>query len=533
MKTLIVDDDAEMRLLLIAILRSRGHDVTACMDAETAWELYQREVYPLVVLDWLLPGMDGIQLCRQMRALPHGDRSVILMITGRDGAEDLQAVLEAGADDYLAKPPNIDLLEVRLTVAERQVETLSQRKQVEAALATARDQEVAIGARIQQTLLQGKPPTDLLGVEIAARTLASQKIDGDFYDFFRYHTPSLDVLIGDVMGKGIPAALIGAATKSQFLRALNTLVTAAAAGTLPTPAQIVTHVHAEVTTELIALESFVTVCYARFNLAEQRLDFVDCGHPKIIHCQVRSRACQTLQGNSMPLGFSATERYEQVSISFEAGDTFVFYSDGMTEARASNGEMFGEERLLACVRAYSALGGQDLLDRLCAQVHAFARSEQIADDLTCVVVKITPSDRAQPLTRAHLTISSDMAELERLRAFVRQVYQDAPWLPVAHQSPWPLELAVNEAASNIMRHAYHGRADQRIEVRAEVFIDRLSFCLQHWGDTFHPEAVPLPGLDGLHEGGMGLYIISQLVDNVRYTCDPKGSNAVLLVKKFS
>lgn len=136
MKTLIVEDDASMRQLFERVLRLRGHSVTACIDAETAWEAYHPDAgnYPLVILDWVLPGMDGLSLCRQMRSLPHGDCSVILVETARDQSEDLQAVLEAGADDYLTKPVNIEALDVRLAIAEQRARLLAKRKQAEEAL---------------------------------------------------------------------------------------------------------------------------------------------------------------------------------------------------------------------------------------------------------------------------------------------------------------------------------------------------------------------------------------------------------------
>lgn len=121
MKTLVVEDDPSMLHLFEIILQSRGHEIAAYKNAEAAWQAYQRENYPLVILDWLLPGMDGLELCRQIRGLPNGDRSVILVATVRDELEDLQAVLESGADDYLSKPVDVKLLNVRLTIAEQRV----------------------------------------------------------------------------------------------------------------------------------------------------------------------------------------------------------------------------------------------------------------------------------------------------------------------------------------------------------------------------------------------------------------------------
>jgi PAS domain S-box-containing protein len=132
LSTLLVEDDATTRRLLEGILRARGYEVTAVEDAESAWPLCEAQPFPLVVLDWLLPGMDGVDLCRKIRALPHGDRSVIVMLTARDRPEDLRAVLDAGADDYLTKPVDVPHLNIRLEIAERQVGHVTRRKDAEA-----------------------------------------------------------------------------------------------------------------------------------------------------------------------------------------------------------------------------------------------------------------------------------------------------------------------------------------------------------------------------------------------------------------
>lgn len=136
MKTLVVEDDLVTRRLVESILHARGYQVAAFSDAESAWQTCSETVYSLIVLDWLLPGMDGLQLCRKIRSLPAGDRSVIVVLTGRDQREDLQAVLAAGADDYLTKPVDAARLNVRLTIAERQIALIDSRKLAETQVST-------------------------------------------------------------------------------------------------------------------------------------------------------------------------------------------------------------------------------------------------------------------------------------------------------------------------------------------------------------------------------------------------------------
>ncbi|MFQ5914624.1 MAG: sigma 54-interacting transcriptional regulator [Nitrospinota bacterium] len=144
MKTMIVGHDFDMLVFLEKILRSRGHQVSACMRGEEALEAYEREPHPLVVLDLELEDVDGLDLCRQIRALPQGDQSVILVVTARNQPGDLEPVLEAGADDYLNKPVEPGFLNVRLAIAEERVCDLVGKKQAEGKLQKSHDDMLAL-----------------------------------------------------------------------------------------------------------------------------------------------------------------------------------------------------------------------------------------------------------------------------------------------------------------------------------------------------------------------------------------------------
>ena len=132
MKTLVVEDDPLSLMVLSEQISAYGYDITACEHPVKALEAYQSTFYPLIVTDLTLPEMDGLELCRRIRALPQGDQSMILVITARDTPADLQAVLDAGADDYLIKPVSQEMLHIRLTIIARQLHHLTQRRQAEA-----------------------------------------------------------------------------------------------------------------------------------------------------------------------------------------------------------------------------------------------------------------------------------------------------------------------------------------------------------------------------------------------------------------
>jgi DNA-binding response OmpR family regulator len=152
MNVLVLDDEPLMLGLLEELLSRRGHDVVTVGDAEAAWAELQRTHFPLMVLDWMVPGeMDGLDLCRRVRAAHNGDRHVVLVMTARHRPSDLAAVLDAGADDYIGKPFGVELLNVRLAIAERQVEAVAARVQAEEA---ARDRARLEGALVAATTVE-------------------------------------------------------------------------------------------------------------------------------------------------------------------------------------------------------------------------------------------------------------------------------------------------------------------------------------------------------------------------------------------
>jgi serine/threonine-protein kinase RsbW len=196
--------------------------------------------------------------------------------------------------------------------------------------------------------------------------------------------------------------------------------------------------------------------------------------------------------------------------------------------RNAGGELFGADRLSECVRMNRELEPTALVDAIRNAATAFAQSDRLSDDLTCVAVRVSAVQ--EPLARSELEIRSDLKDLRRARVFVREFCRTVPEGLLDEEDVAGLELAVNEAASNIMKHAYHGRADQWIQLDADAYPDRVSIRLHHLGDSFDPATVSPPTLDGSRESGFGVYLIARSVDDVRYSRDERGRNSIALVK---
>lgn len=171
MKVLLVEDDISARRLTEQVLRLRGHEVTAVADAEAALATCQAETFPLNVLDWILPGMDGLELCRRLRALPGGEDSLILVTTGRRDPKALRETLDAGADDYLPKPIQMETLNIRLEIAEQRLRDLAARKKADEALERLHRQ---LEATVEDRTRDLRDSNDALRREIVQRKQAEE-----------------------------------------------------------------------------------------------------------------------------------------------------------------------------------------------------------------------------------------------------------------------------------------------------------------------------------------------------------------------
>jgi len=413
---LVVDDSAVNLELLAKTLKGGGYSPVVTQDPGQVVDYVRRRVPDLVLLDVMMPEMDGLEVCRRLKADARTRNVPVVFITALANTEDKVRGFEAGGEDYITKPFVREEVLARVRVAveqhrtqdelrarraelqeandalarkNRELETaLEERRRAEQALAEARRKEMEVESRIEETLLRGGIPQGISGASVGCLSVPSQHMDGDFYECIDFHPRCFDVLMGDVMGKGIHAALVGAATKQRFLRTLGLGALSSGQGGPFSPEALVTRVHAEISPRLMELETFVTLCYARFDLDAGTLTFVGCGHTQVLHFEASRGRCALLEGKNMPLGFVEKEVHAACSAALSGGDLVLFYTDGITEAASPAGDLFGPERLTAFVRAHHALGPDELVRQLHGAVAAFAGGGPLQDDFTCVAVAV-------------------------------------------------------------------------------------------------------------------------------------------------
>lgn len=520
---MVADDDPGTQLLLRRKLEKNGYNVIC---AKTGREAVSRlsEKVTSAVLDLKMPDGDGLYCLRYIRE--HFPDMAPLMLTASENIANAVEAMKQGALDYVTKPFNPGQV---AALVDKSVDAYRQSRRLKAAekkLEQARQHQIFVASQIQHTLLLGRPPGDIPEIQISQMTIPSQKIDGDFYDFIRMGPRVLDTVVADIMGKGIMAAFMGAALKSEFLRVLNENRRVAGSGKIPEPEQIVDAVHNNMIGQMKELETFVTFCYGRFDLERYRFIFVDCGHVRTIHYKKAENRVELLRGANMPLGFPETVPFQQFTVPFSPGDLFLFYSDGVTEAANPEGELYDETRLVEHVEKNARLEAGELISSIKDDVIAFTGTGVFIDDFTCVCAKINLRGGGEIVDNSEMEIDSRLENLKRVRSFVRGFCEQNAEGRLDEFRLSQIEVAATELVANIIKHGLDQKPGYSIQISASAFADRIEVEFRDYGRAFDPEKIPPPVLDGSRENGMGCYLISRFVDEISYHRDAKtGGNS--------
>ncbi len=402
------------------------------------------------------------------------------------------------------------------------IEDVSARRLAETELERARERELAVGAHIQRSLLAQPSTVRQPGLWLSSFNQASQGVDGDFVEIVGLGDQGVDIVLGDVMGKGVAAALMGAATKMQFSRStVELMLRAGPGGPLPTPAQIVASVHRAMSRSLQSLEAFVTLSYLRLDTRLGRATWVGCGHEEPLLLRADGTTL-TLANQHPPLGVLDELEYLQDETAFDLGDAVFLSSDGAADALLPDGSRFGRDRLAA------------VLQRLCgparppgAMLHALraelARSgARMGDDVTLAMAVFVGDRRGD----ARCELAGGVDDIAEVRALVER---HASLAGLEEVPAGLFTIACVEAYTNAVRHTRGNVADAPVEVLARVEPDALVVEIVNVGERFEPPAQHVPtGFDEYPEGGFGLDIIRRAADRVEYL-HREGVNTVRLV----
>ena len=412
---------------------------------------------------------------------------------------------------------------------------ITAQKEVEQALEESRRRELETGNEIQRSLLFGDIPAGIHGATLATYTEPSQGIDGDFFAVTRFRSDVFELLVGDVMGKGVPAALIGSAVKSGYNQVLSELLALEGREPgLPTPAAIINALHQHLTPRLIDLSTFVTLAMYRFDLAARTVTLVNAGHTPGLLIHGNGDQIESILGSNLPIGVLGGEVYEQFSFAMHPGDALLVYSDGVTEAGDSDRNEYGLERLCHLAQAGRAakLPPNVLLQALRQGLRQFVGHKNLVDDQTAIMVELQPARRYtcndidDHFSTNTLVLPWSLDSLTTFRQHVETLVNHLP-----DTDADALVLAFFEAATNILRHSKPYFADATLTCRVTREKDAVTVELIHLGDLFVPTREPTPDFTGNSGGGFGLYIIQNCVDTVDYFSPLPGISCVRLIKR--
>ncbi len=382
-RILVVDDIEDNRDLLVRRLRREGyHDTQVAADGEQALKLIAAQAFDLVLLDIMMPICNGYQVLERLRAANRLHELPVVVISALTELDSAVRCIELGAVDYLPKPFNPTLLRARVnaTIEQKRLRDAvrAHLARIEAELETARK----LQAGMVPTLFPA--PTAERPVELHAMMQPARQVGGDLYDFFFIDDGRLVFFIGDVSGKGVPAAMFMAQTK-HLLRLITTFLLrddAAAA----TPAAILRRVNQELC-EGNSMMMFVTGFFGMLDARTGEVQFSSAGHeaPYLVNAAGVSLVAGA---QDLVLGLNADWAYATSTVRLAPGDALYLYTDGITEAFNPANEAFGRQRLQAALRDGRGQPLDRLVEGSVAAVRGFAGEAAQSDDITCLAVRL-------------------------------------------------------------------------------------------------------------------------------------------------
>jgi serine phosphatase RsbU (regulator of sigma subunit) len=374
---LIVDDNADNRELLSRILSRKGHATVMAVNGSDALDRLRQGPIDLVLLDIMMPVLNGIEALTQIKADPDLRHIPVIVVSAIDDVDNVVKCIELGAEDYLFKPVNKVILNAR-------VSTCLEKKRL-------RDQEQAYMLHVKQELELGRQmqadflPADLpvaSGWELAASFHPAFEVAGDFYDMFLLGEKRLCLVIADVCGKGLGAAL--------FMALVRSLMRAFAEQAIGGNEDILNAV--QLTNSYITRHHrqkksymFATMFFGVLDTDTGIMDYVTAGHyPPLIITDKSSISSLELCGPAV--GITGDTTFDVKRIVLKPGDTFFAYTDGVIEAKNAKEELFSSNRLLSILQN-PAQNAQAMLERIEECVRVYISDTEPSDDITMMAVK--------------------------------------------------------------------------------------------------------------------------------------------------
>ena len=369
-RIVVIDDNENDLSVTKRLLDRRGYDAIPATSGEEGLRLAQQIHPDAIIVDYRMPGMDGFEVTRRIKSDPELQTIPVLMLTGSDSAQHVVEGLGAGAEDFVTKGSDIEIVVARLRALLRMKAYQDQLRRMNQQM--TRDLQIA--RRVQEALV---PQREFRSprIEIRSAYIPSEVLSGDFYDYFTVDD-FMYLFVADVSGHGLPAAILVSLLKSyihteaandtslaEFMARLNDFLFS-----VSLPSQ------------------FATAALFRVD-AGRELVYSNAAHPPFLLHQRRNGKTILLEQPSNLLGAMPNMAFEEHSISVSPGDTLFVYTDGLTDRVNRNGEFYSIDRVAEVLDRANGADLATVYDSIYADVSNFAATEEFKDDIAFVVTR--------------------------------------------------------------------------------------------------------------------------------------------------
>lgn len=398
---LVVDDSAAQRLVLAKNLERWGYHVVQAASGGAALQLCETTRFDLIVSDWMMPGMNGLDFCRAFRARAQDRYSYFILLTSKNDKSAVAEGLNVGADDFLSKPVSTPELRARIFAGER---LLAMERQVKArndelhaalrklqALYDAVDRDLMEARKLQQSLIRDRFH-DFGGSQLSLMLHSSGHVGGDMVGTFPINAQRVGIYSLDVSGHGVAAALLGARIGGMFGGAQSQNIALSRNHMTGQMDAVAPHdVAARMNTLMlqeIDTEAYLTIAYADLDLSTGRLSMVQAGHPHPV-IQRRDGGVEYLGDGGLPIGLLEEAEYSSFEAELRPGDRLFLYSDGITECANAAGAEFGESGLSDLFTELRKLRGLSFLDALTWGLAQWSGRDEFGDDISGALLEFS------------------------------------------------------------------------------------------------------------------------------------------------
>jgi phosphoserine phosphatase RsbU/P len=378
-KSILIVDDTPINIGVISGALKDSYKTKVATNGEKALAIACGEDKPdLILLDVLMPVMDGYEVCRRLKANPDTRDIPVIFLTGQTGTEDETRGFDVGAVDYIHKPFSEAVVKARV----RTHLMLREAHEQIARQLLAINLELEMARQIQLSILPRSTPK-IQGLDIVARYLPMTSVAGDFYDFIVVDEKRVGILVADVSGHGLPSALIA----SMLQVALTAQVAHAS-----DPARVLSGLNKALCGKFE--QNFVTAVYVFVDTEKKLLTYAGAGHPPLLFWRKSPGNVSEVLENGLFLGMFPEATYTSVQLPVAAGDRGVLYTDGIPETKDPSQEEFGTARIKRFMESNQNLAVEQFADGLLEELSRWSqqpRGEGQQDDITVLTIDFRSS----------------------------------------------------------------------------------------------------------------------------------------------